>query len=65
VESPLVEPLTPRELEVLRLIVGGLRNQEIAAQLVISVATVKPWLTFRHSRLWYNGEKPSAEESDE
>lgn len=39
--SPLVEPLSARELEVLRLIVAGLTNAEIAQQLYIAVATVK------------------------
>jgi ATP/maltotriose-dependent transcriptional regulator MalT len=33
--------LTARELEILRLIAAGLRNQEIARQLFISQATVK------------------------
>ena len=40
-ESSLAEPLTDRELEVLRLIAQGLSNQEIADQLVITVGTVK------------------------
>jgi LuxR family transcriptional regulator, maltose regulon positive regulatory protein len=39
--SALVEPLTPREQEVLHLLVDGASNQEIASQLVISLATVK------------------------
>ena len=39
--SPLPEPLTPREQEVLRLLAQGASNQEIASQLVVSPATAK------------------------
>lgn len=37
----LVEPLTPRELDVLHLISAGKTNQEIARQLVVAPGTVK------------------------
>jgi LuxR family maltose regulon positive regulatory protein len=37
----LVEPLTPREMEVLQLIAAGDSNQTIAEKLVITVRTVK------------------------
>ena len=39
--SPLIEPLSQRELEVLRLIGQGLSNQEIGARLFLALDTVK------------------------
>ncbi len=39
----LAEALTPRELEVLRLIAAGASNQAIAQQLVLTLGTVKKY----------------------
>ncbi len=37
----LVESLSPRELEVLRLLALGRTNQEIARQLIVAPGTIK------------------------
>ena len=39
--SQLVEPLTTREIEVLKLIAAGMRNREIAGELVVTLDTIK------------------------
>ena len=39
--SELIEPLSDRELEVLRLFAEGLTNREIASQLFLALNTVK------------------------
>ena len=40
-DDPLVEPLTPREIDVLELVAEGLSNKAIAGRLAISDQTVK------------------------
>ncbi|MCG8350854.1 MAG: LuxR C-terminal-related transcriptional regulator, partial [Chloroflexales bacterium] len=39
--QPLIEPLSERELEVLRLIAQGLSNREISERLFLALSTVK------------------------
>jgi LuxR family maltose regulon positive regulatory protein len=39
--QPLLEPLSQRDLEVLRLVAQGLSNREIADQLYLALSTVK------------------------
>ncbi|MFN8468118.1 MAG: tetratricopeptide repeat protein [Caldilineaceae bacterium] len=49
--TALVEPLTEREMEVLRLLVQGLSNPAIAEQLIISVGTVKTYTNRIYGKL--------------
>lgn len=47
----LLEPLTPREVEILRLVAAGMRNQAIADHLVISLSTVKRHIANTYGKL--------------
>ena len=49
-----VEPLSEREIEVLRLVADGLSNQEIAAHLHISLSTVKSHASHIFGKLYVN-----------
>ncbi|MCI0832315.1 MAG: helix-turn-helix transcriptional regulator [Chloroflexi bacterium] len=49
--AELAEPLTGREVEILRLIAAGMRNQEIADQLFISLPTVKRHVANAYGKL--------------
>jgi DNA-binding NarL/FixJ family response regulator len=49
------EKLTPREMEILKLLTTGLRNEEIARTLVISEKTVKTHLARIYSKLQIHG----------
>ena len=52
--SELIEPLSERELEVLRLLASGLSNQEISARLVVSQNTVKSHIKNIYGKLGVN-----------
>lgn len=47
----LTEPLSRREVEVLKLIETGCSNQEIAGRLFISIATVKRHISNIYAKL--------------
>jgi FixJ family two-component response regulator len=53
--SALIEPLSDRELEVLRLVATGLRAAEIAAQLFLSEGTVRRHLHSLYGKLGVTG----------
>jgi LuxR family maltose regulon positive regulatory protein len=47
----LIEPLTDRELDVLRLLAAGRSNAEMAAELFVETSTVKTHLVHVYSKL--------------
>jgi LuxR family maltose regulon positive regulatory protein len=49
--SVLIDPLTERELEILRMIADGYPNQEIAEKLVITLGTVKAHISHIYTKL--------------
>jgi LuxR family maltose regulon positive regulatory protein len=49
--QPLIEPLSERELEVLRRVAAGYSNQEIAQDLVIAISTVKKHVNSIYGKL--------------
>jgi LuxR family maltose regulon positive regulatory protein len=57
----LVEPLTDRELDVLRLMAAGLKYKEIAAELFISLNTVRFHVKAIYSKLNVNNRTQAVE----
>jgi DNA-binding NarL/FixJ family response regulator len=54
VRTPVRDPLSPREREVLELVAAGTTNREAAARLFISEATVKTHLMHLYEKLGVN-----------
>jgi len=63
--APLVEPPSPRELEVLRLIAADLSNQEIADTLFISRNTVKTHVRRLYAKLHVHSRLQAVERARE
>lgn len=63
--QPLIEPLTPRELEVLELLVAGMSNPEIGEKLIIASGTVKAHTSSIYSKLGVNNRAEAVSKSFE
>ncbi|MBN1402667.1 MAG: LuxR family transcriptional regulator [Anaerolineae bacterium] len=61
--QPLIEPLSERELEVLRLLAASLTNDEIARQLYLSVNTVKTHLKNVYAKLGVHSRRQAVAEA--
>lgn len=59
--SPLIEPLTEREMDVLHLLEQRLSNKEIAQALVISPRTVKKHTSNIYAKLGVSGRRQAVE----
>jgi ATP/maltotriose-dependent transcriptional regulator MalT len=53
--NALIEPLSERELEVLRLLAAGLESPEIARELIISVSTARTHIKNIYGKLGVHG----------
>jgi LuxR family maltose regulon positive regulatory protein len=51
VQQSLIDPLSERELEVLRLVAAGYSNREIAQELVVAISTVKKHINNIYGKL--------------
>jgi LuxR family maltose regulon positive regulatory protein len=64
-DGDLVEPLSERELEVLRLLAAGLSYREIAEELYVSINTVKAHAKNIYSKLGVHGRMQAAQRAQE
>lgn len=61
VETALIEPLSPRELDVLRLLKTELSGPEIARELVIGLSTVRTYTKSLYSKLSVTNRRAAVE----
>ena len=54
IRRPAPDPLSPREIEVLRLVSAGATNREVAAKLFLTEATIKSHLLNIYTKLGVN-----------
>jgi len=63
--QPLVEPLSERELDVLRLLAGDLDGPDIAAELVVSLNTVRSHTKSIYAKLGVNSRREAVRRAAE
>jgi LuxR family maltose regulon positive regulatory protein len=61
----LVEPMSEREIEVLRLLAAGLKYRQVAEQLVVSLNTVRHHTKNVYSKLGVNGRAQAIARAEE
>ena len=61
----LIEPLSERELEVLRLLGTGLNGPEIARELVVSLNTMRTHTKNIYSKLGVNTRRAAVRRAEE
>jgi LuxR family maltose regulon positive regulatory protein len=64
-DGDLVEPLSDREIEVLRLLAAGLSYREIAEELYVSINTIKAHAKNIYSKLGVHGRMQAAQRAEE
>jgi LuxR family maltose regulon positive regulatory protein len=63
--QPLIEPLSQRELEVLRLLKTDLSGPEIAGELVIALSTVRTHTKSIYGKLSVNNRRAAVKRAEE
>ena len=63
--QPLIEPLSERELEVLRLLRTDLNGPEIARELVVSLSTVRTHTQNIYTKLGVNNRRAAVRRAEE
>ncbi len=64
-DSPLVEPLSAREVEVLQLLAAGLASPQIASELIIGVNTVRTHIKHIYGKLGVHSRLQAVERARE
>ncbi len=64
-EQPLIEPLSERELDVLRLLDSDLAGPDIARELVVSLATVRTHTRNIYAKLGVNNRRAAVRRAGE